>query len=267
MSHFAAVRPTGTPDAIRDTIRHGRWKGPTAGLADGYAQANLVILPQQYGDDFLRFCIANARACPLLGVTEPGDPHLPSLAPDIDLRTDLPRYRIYRDGCCVNEPEDIREFWQDDMMGFAIGCSFSFEQALLADGIPVRHILHERNVPMYRTRIELTPAGAFHGHLVVSMRPMPPGDAIRAVQVTSDMPRVHGAPIHLCAPEQLGITDLSCPNFGDPPVIEPGDIPVFWACGVTPQVALENARLPLAITHSPGHMLITDVPNTHLKYS
>ncbi|WP_081803655.1 putative hydro-lyase [Halotalea alkalilenta] len=254
------------PLEARHAIRRGDWPRSTAGLSDGHAQANLAIIPARYADDFLRFCMANRAACPLLDVTQPGDPHPVSLGEDIDLRSDVPRYRIYEHGRLVAEPGEIGEFWQDDLVSFSIGCSFSFEGALMQDGIELRHITHQRVVPMYRTNIELVGAGPFTGTMVVSMRAMPPRDAIRAVQITTDMPSVHGAPVHLAEPGQIGITDLMQPDFGDPPVIENGDIPVFWACGVTPQVALMNAGLPFAITHAPGHMLITDIPNSRLKY-
>lgn len=250
--------------ADRTPIRAGIHTGQTAGLAPGHVQGNLVILPADWANDFLRFCQANPKPCPLLAVSEVGDPMLPTLGADIDIRTDVPRYRVYRDGELAGEPTDIRALWREDFVTFVIGCSFSFEEALLAAGVPVRHIQMNRNVPMYRTSMPCVPAGRFKGDLVVSMRPLTPADAIRAVQITSRFPSVHGAPVHIGAPDQIGIGDIARPDFGDPVDIAPGEIPVFWACGVTPQVAIRNARPPIAITHSPGTMLITDLLNTHL---
>ncbi|WP_110692425.1 putative hydro-lyase [Salinicola halophyticus] len=261
-----ALTDLSRPLAARQAIRHGQWQRHTSGLAPGYAQANLVILPVRYAEDFLRFCQRNPRACPLLDVTDPGDPHPRSLGTDIDLRHDVPRYRVYRNGISSAEPTHIAEMWQDDFVTFSIGCSFSFEDALIADGLEVRHIQLGRNVPMYRTQVPLEPSGPFGGNLVVSMRPFKPADAIRAIQITTDMPRVHGAPVHIGLPTSLGIADLARPDFGDAPVIHDDELAVFWACGVTPQAALEAAGLPLAITHSPGHMLITDIPNHRLKF-
>jgi len=250
--------------ADRAAIRAGLHAGPTAGLAPGHVQGNLVILPQDWANEFLRFCQANPKPCPLLAVSEVGDPMLPTLGADIDIRTDVPRYRVYRDGELAAEPTEIAALWRDDFVTFVIGCSFSFEEALLAAGVPVRHIQMNRNVPMYRTSLPCVPAGRFRGDLVVSMRPLAPADAIRAVQITSRFPSVHGAPVHLGAPERIGIADIDRPDYGDAVEIGDGELPVFWACGVTPQVAIRNARPPIAITHSPGTMLITDLLNTRL---
>ncbi|MBN9529135.1 MAG: putative hydro-lyase [Alphaproteobacteria bacterium] len=250
--------------ADRAAIRAGLHAGPTAGLAPGHVQGNLVILPQDWANEFLRFCQANPKPCPLLAVSEVGDPMLPTLGADIDIRTDVPRYRVYRDGELAAEPTEIAALWRDDFVTFVIGCSFSFEEALLAAGVPVRHIQMHRNVPMYRTSLPCVPAGRFRGDLVVSMRPLAPADAIRAVQITSRFPSVHGAPVHLGAPERIGIADIDRPDYGDAVEIGDGELPVFWACGVTPQVAIRNARPPIAITHSPGTMLITDLLNTRL---
>lgn len=255
-----------SPRDIRRAMRRGAMNHTTAGLANGYAQTNLVIVPERYADDFLRFCSANRACCPVLDITRPGDPIARSLGEDVDLRTDLPRYRIYAEGQLLEEVDDVSRHWRDDLVGFSIGCSFSFEEALAADGVPLRHVTHRRVVPMYRTSIPLVTVGPFGGGAVVSMRPMPPAAAIRAIQVTSDMPSVHGAPLHIARPELIGIEDLSQPDFGDPPALEADDIPVFWGCGVTPQAALMAAKLPFAITHAPGHMLITDIPNHRLKY-
>jgi uncharacterized protein YcsI (UPF0317 family) len=258
-----------TPDpaiarAERARIRRGEHTGNTAGLAPGFVQGNLVVLPAEAAGDFLRFCQRNPQACPLLAVGEPGDPMLPALGEDLDIRHDLPRYRVWRDGALAGEPTDIAELWRDDLVSFVIGCSFSFEQALMEAGVPLRHVLEGRNVAMYRTNRATAPAGRFHGPLVVSMRPMTPAHAIRAIQITSRFPRVHGAPVHLGLPAQLGIADLARPDFGDPVALRDDELPVFWACGVTPQAALMASRPPFAITHAPGCMLITDELNTRL---
>ncbi|MBI1416779.1 MAG: putative hydro-lyase [Limimaricola sp.] len=250
---------------LRAEIRAGRFRGPTAGLGGEALQANLVILPGVAASDFVRYCLANPRPCPLLAVGEPGDPSLPTLGADIDLRYDLPRYRVWRDGMLAEEPGDIAALWQDDMVSFALGCSFSFEDALTRAGIPVRHQDADRNVPMYRTNLATRPAGRFSGPLVVSMRPMPAADAIEAVRICSHFPLAHGAPVHLGDPSQIGIADIFTPDYGDTPDIRPGDIPVFWACGVTPQAAIAAARPHLAITHAPGHMLVTDIPASHAE--
>ena len=248
----------------RARIRRGEFSGPTSGLARGNVQANLVILASSLADDFLRFCQANPKPCPVLAVGQPGDPSLPQLGESIDLRTDLPRYRVWRDGELVEEPVDIGHLWRNDLVSFALGCSFSFEEALLEDGIEVRHITLDCNVPMYRTSIPCTPAGQFHGPLVVSMRPLRPADAIRAVQITSRFPSVHGAPVHIGLPEQIGIADLEKPDYGDSVPVNDDELPVFWACGVTPQAVLAAVKPEFCITHAPGSMLITDLRNSKL---
>jgi uncharacterized protein YcsI (UPF0317 family) len=250
--------------ALRRRIREGGFGGSTAGLAPGHVQANVVILPADFAADFLRYCQANPKPCPLLAVSEPGDPRLIALGEDIDIRRDVSRYRVFREGVLAEEPTDISDLWRDDLVTFAIGCSFSFEEALMADGLRIRHIEEARNVAMYRTGTDTLPAGRFRGKMVVSMRSFRPADAIRAIQICSRFPAVHGAPVHIAEPEALGIRDLARPEFGDPPTIGDGELPVFWACGVTPQVALEEARPPLAITHSPGCMLVTDMLNARL---
>ncbi|GAB5450347.1 MAG: putative hydro-lyase [Halioglobus sp.] len=252
-----------TPADLRATIRAGDYRGATSGLAAGFVQCNLVLLPAEYAADFLRFCQLNPKPCPLLASGAPGDPGLPALG-DIDLRTDLPAYRVFRDGILTDEPDNITDLWRDDLVSFALGCSFSFEEALLQDGLEVRNISEGVNVPMFRTHIDCTAAGPFHGKLVVSMRPFIAADAIRAIQICTRFPAVHGAPVHLGDPAQIGIDDLSRPDFGAAVSIRDAELPLFWACGVTPQVALANARLPLAVTHSPGCMLITDIRNSKL---
>jgi uncharacterized protein YcsI (UPF0317 family) len=247
------------PSAVRAAIRAGDWTAPTAGLAAGRVQANLVVLPQRDAYDFLRFCVANPRPCPVLEVSEAGSPEPVQSAPGADLRSDLPRYRVFREGELVDEVDDIRTLWRDDLVAFLIGCSFTFERALLAAGLPVRHLEEGVNVPMYRTSITCQPAGAFSGPMVVSMRPFAPAQALRAVQVTSRYPAVHGAPVHLGDPEAIGIRALDRPDYGDPVTIRDGEVPVFWACGVTPQAAAAAARPELMITHAPGHMFVTDL--------
>lgn len=248
----------------RRRIRTGAYAGPTAGLAPGNVQANLVILPKALANDFLRFAQANPKPCPVLAVSEVGDPRFPALGADLDMRTDLPLYRVWRDGVMVDEPTDISNVWRDDLVGFAIGCSFSFEEALIEDGIEVRHIACNRNVPMYRTNIPCTPAGVFNGPMVVSMRPLKPKDAIRAVQITSRFPSVHGAPVHVGLPHLIGIADISKPDYGDAVPIGEDELPVFWACGVTPQAVIAAVKPEFCITHAPGCMLITDLRNTSL---
>lgn len=250
---------------VRRRARSGEWNMPTPGLALGHVQANLVVVPKELAFDFLLFCHRNPKPCPLLEVTEPGSPEPALVAPNADLRTDLPRYRVYQHGELVEEPADLHGWWRDDLVAFLIGCSFTFEHALLQAGVPLRHLEAGCNVPMYRTNRPCVPAGVFRGPLVVSMRPMAPAQAVRAVQVCARYPRAHGAPVHLGDPEALGIADLSRPDFGDPVAIRPGELPVFWACGVTPQAVAMEARLPLLITHKPGHMFVTDLRDTELE--
>lgn len=256
--------PFQLPVDVRTACREGKWTNVTAGLCGPFAQANLAILPADWAFDFLRFCQANPKPCPVLEVTDPGNPLLKRIAPQADLRTDLPRYRVYRYGQLVDEVLDITSLWQDDLVGFLIGCSFSFEAELLAANIPVRHIEAGTNVPMYRTNIACHPAGRFQGPMVVSMRPMSAQQAIQATIITSRLPAVHGAPIHLGDPYLIGIKDLDNPDYGEPVPIYPGEIPVFWACGVTPQAAALASKPPLMITHAPGHMLVTDLRNEEL---
>jgi len=251
------------PDVARARFRAGL-RVPTAGWAPGFAQANLIVLPQDSATEFELFARRNPRPCPLLDVTEQGS-GVTRLAPGADLRTDLPAYRIWEHGRCVAEPGDITRHWRDDLVAFLTGCSFTFERALLAAGVPVRHVEQHTNIPMYVTNRPCRPAGRFAGPLVVSMRPVPAGLIATAAEVTARYPAAHGAPVHTGDPAALGITDLSKPDFGDPVAPQPGDIPVFWACGVTPQSALTTARLPFAITHAPGHLLITDIPDTDLQ--
>ena len=227
-------------------------------------QGNVVILPELLANDFLRYCQRNPKPCPLLAVSKPGEAMLPSLGADIDIRTDLPRYRVWRDGALADHPTDISKLWRSDLVTFVIGCSFSFEEALLEAGIPLRHIAQQRNVAMYRSNIETAAAGMFNGPMVVSMRPLKAADAIRAIQITSRFPNVHGAPVHMGDPALIGIADLAAPDYGDAVDVLPDEIPVFWACGVTPQAAITQARPEFCITHAPGAMLITDLLNHQL---
>lgn len=243
---------------VRQACRIGDWTGPTAGLAPGFAQANLVILPKDWAADFLLFCQRNPRPCPLIAVTEPGA-WQPSVASDADLRTDLPKYRVWRDGQLIAEPTSIGDLWQNDFVSFLIGCSFTFEAALIKAGVPVRHIELGCNVPMFRTNIPCESAGRFSGPLVVSMRPLSPEDTDHAIRISSGFGDSHGGPVHVGDPQLIGIRDVGSPDYGDPVPVHPGEQPVFWACGVTPQAALLQAKPPLAITHAPGCMFLTDV--------
>lgn len=250
------------PQEARTAIRERRWTFPTSDLARGYTQANLVILPESLAFDFLLFCLRNPKPCPVLDVTEVGSSVPSFVAPGADLRTDVPKYRVYRDGEWGEEREDISELWGPDSVGFLLGCSFTFENALAENDIPIRHNEEKRNVPMFQTNIFCEKAGIFEGPLVVSMRPIPEKDVVRAVQVTSRFPSVHGAPVHIGDPEAIGITAIDRPDFGDPVSICEGDVPVFWACGVTPQAVAKHTQPGWLITHSPGHMFITNKRDT-----
>ena len=253
-----------SPQQLRRKIRSGEHSGNTSGHCNGYVQCNLVILPADSAADFLQFCKSNPKPCPLIATSEPGVFSLPTLGEDIDIRTDIPSYKIFEHGLVVSEVPDISALWRDDLVAFLLGCSFSFEEALIADGLEVRNVSEAVNVPMYRTNIDCTPAGPFAGAMVVSMRPFAPEDALRAAEICKHYPSVHGEPIHYANPEDIGITDISRPDFGDAVTIKEGELPLFWACGVTPQVALEAAKLPFCITHSPGCMLVTDLKNSDL---
>ena len=243
---------------LRELIRNKEWTIPTTGVSPGIVQANLVMLPHEEAFNFLLFCVRNPKPCPVLDVLEPGEVE-PAIAQGADLRTDLPKYRIFRDGQLEAEAEDVLDVFHEDMVSFLLGCSFSFENALLAAGLPVRNIEEDKNVSMYITNRLCWPAGPFSATLVVSMRPMTPEEAVRAVQVTTRFHLTHGAPVHLGSPEKIGIKDLDKPDFGDPVAIRPDEIPIFWACGVTSMLAATSAPLPLVITHSPGHMFVSDL--------
>jgi uncharacterized protein YcsI (UPF0317 family) len=252
------------PRELRRAARAGRFKSYTIGQAMGRVQANLCILPKDYAFEFLHFCQLNPRPCPLLAMSEPGDPKLPSLGDDVDLRTDAPMYRVFRDGRMVEDVPDIGHLWRDDFVGFALGCSLSFEEALMQAGLPLRHVDARDDVPIYLTDVDCVPSGRFAGKLVVSMRPFKPADAIRAIQITSRFPNVHGAPVHIGLPEAIGIDDIHTSWQGGTPDVRAGELPVFWACGVTPQVVVAQARPPICITHKPAHMLVTDLRNASL---
>lgn len=250
---------------VREIIREGNFSGPTCGVALGYTQANLVVLPKQYAYDFLLFAFRNPKPCPILDVTDVGSFVPKLIAKDADIRTDIPKYRIYRNGELVEEVSDLKNHWREDLVGFLLGCSFTFEKALQENNIPVRHIEEQKNVPMYITNIKTMSAGVFHGNMVVSMRPIPKEQVVRAVQVTSRFPSVHGAPIHIGSPKDIGITNLHKPDFGDSVSVKDGEIPVFWACGVTPQAVAMASKPRLMITHAPGHMFISDIKDDMLS--
>jgi uncharacterized protein YcsI (UPF0317 family) len=268
---MAAQLPADRPEGARLSgaearalIRAGAWRRPTPGLAEGWVQANLVVLPRAFADDFLRFCERNPRPCPLLDVTEPGSPVPRRVAPDADLRVDLPRYRVYRNAVLTEEVDSLTALWRPDLVAFLLGCSFTFEAALHRAGVPLRHLELGCTVPMYRTSRACQAAGPFQGPLVVSMRPIPEALVERAVRVTERFPQAHGAPLHVGDPGALGIADLSRPDYGDAVPVYPGEVPVFWACGVTPQAAVEAARPDLMLTHAPGHMFVTDLRDEEL---
>lgn len=252
------------PEKVREMIRKGEITSPTSGMCAGYAQANLVVLPKEYAYDFLLFAMRNPKSCPILEVSDVGARQLHFIAKDTDIATDIPKYRVYENGIMTGEYESVDHLWRDDLVSFLIGCSFSFESELIEAGIEIRHITENCNVPMYMTNMECEPAGVFNGKMVVSMRPIPYHQIVKAVTVTETLPRVHGTPIHIGDPSVIGIKDISHPDFGDSVTIKDGEVPVFWPCGVTPQSVVMNVKPSFCITHSPGHMLITDVKNVDL---
>ena len=253
-----------SPGELRELIRKGELVRPTSGMAPGHVQTNLAILPRDVAFDFLLFCQRNPRPCPLLEVVEFGSTEPRQMAPGADLRFDVPQYRVYEYGELIAEVQYLQDFWRDDLVSFLLGCSFSFEAAMIRAGISIRHIDAGTNVPMYITDIQTTPAGVFSGPMVVSMRPVPRQKVVRAVQVTSRFPGVHGAPVHIGEPEAIGIRDIAKPDLGDPVEIREGEVPLFWACGVTPQTVAMNSKPPLMITHAPGYMFITDIRDEDL---
>lgn len=250
--------------SARKPIRRGAYTGQTSALAPGIVQGNVVILPGDWAGEFLQFCRRNPKPCTPIAVSEPGDPMLPELGEDIDIRTDVPAYCVFEHGKKVAEPTDLHDRWRDDLVTFVLGCSFSFEQALVEAGLRIRHWDAGTTVPMYKTNIETAATPRFSGPTVVSMRPFTPADAIGAIRITSRYPSVHGAPIHFGDPAAIGIADIDAPDYGDAVEVREGEVPVFWACGVTPQAAIERAKPPLCITHKPGSMLISDLPNSAL---
>ena len=252
-----SVVPT-APEELRELIRRGEFSNNTAGLAPGYLQTNIAILPRELAFDFLLFCQRNPKPCPLIEVLDPGSYTPKESAPRADLRSDVPKYRVYENGELTNEITDISSYWRSDLVTFLLGCSFTFETAMMNTGISLRHIEARSNIPMFITNIETVPAGIFSGPMVVSMRPIPEDQIVRTIQVTSRFPSVHGAPIHIGEPEAIGIKDITRPDLGDAVEIKNAEVPIFWACGVTPQSVAMNSKPPLMITHSPGHMFITD---------
>ena len=255
-----------SPAEVRAAIRKGEVDFPTAGMSRGYAQANLIILPPEYAADFEEFAKLNPFPCPVLEIIKGEQPLTHAMGEGGNICTDIPRYRIYRDGVWDGKTlTDVSEYWKEGYVGFLIGCSFSFEEALMAAGIEVRHIATGRNVPMYKTNIQTVKAGPFEGPMVCSMRPMTPENAQKAYDITVKMPNVHGAPVHMGDAAEVGVSDVMKPDYGEAVDIYEGEIPVFWPCGVTPQAAVENAKPPIAITHAPGHMFITDIVNAELN--
>ena len=246
--------------AARLTIREGRHTGSTRGLAPGFVQCNLVVLDRSLAYDFLVYCQRNQKACPVLEVTDPGDPEPRQLAPGADLRTDLPRYAVYRNGRREADRTDIRDFWTPDSVAFLIGSGMTWDLALERAGVPT-----DRHRWVLRTTIPTRPAGLLHGSLVATMRWLTPAQAIVAIGVSGRFPRNHGAPIHVGDPGAIG-ADLHNPLFGGRvPDLPSGLIPVFWACGVTPQEAALAGRLPLMITHAPGHAFVSDLEADRLS--
>ena len=247
-----------SPKEMRELIRKGEWTHPTSGLSLSHVQANMIVLPKDWAYDFLVFAQRNPKPCPILDVTEPGDGEARLIAPGSDVRTDIPRYRVWENGELKDEPTDVLKYWRADLVAFLIGCSFSFEGALIEAGIPIRHMDCGCNVPMYITNINCHPAGRLSGPTVVSMRPVKHSQVVRAALCTGRFPAVHGAPVHIGDPSAIGIKDINRPEFGDPVEIREGEVPVFWACGVTPQAVVMKSKPPFAITHAPGHMFIAD---------
>lgn len=259
MADYGSMK-TMNRDAIRSAIRKGTYRSHTAGLAPGVLQSNLAILPERYALDFMRFCQRNPKPCPLSGVSDTGSPMMFTLGRDIDIRTDVPAYNVYIDGKLDKTVQDISAIWEDDLVAFALGCSFTFEHALMHAGVRLWHIDNNTTVPMFRSNIDTIPAGPFHGKMVVSMRAIPLAQVELVVEISRRFPLAHGAPVHAGDPAKIGISDIALPEWGNAAPVPEGHVPVFWACGVTPQVAIEQAGLPICITHKPGHMLITDVP-------
>jgi len=250
---------TTDPKFFRGKVREGVWRKSTAGICPGYVQANLVILPKEFALDFTIFCLRNPQPCPILEILEPGDPKVQELATDADIRTDLPQYRIFREGELLEEAENIMEYWENNLVTYLIGCSYTFEEALVRGGIPVRNYLKQKDPGIYISNMACRPAGVFSGPMAVSMRPIPPHLVSRTVQITSRFPKTHGAPVHIGDGVSIGIPDLTRVDFGEVPEIEEGEIPVFWGCGVTPQIVALRSKIPFMITHKPCHMFVADL--------
>jgi uncharacterized protein YcsI (UPF0317 family) len=248
------------PADLRAAARRGEWTGSTAGQCPGYQQANLVLLPSAVASEFAAFCTRNPKPCPLIEITPPGDPEPRLSAPGADLRTDVPGYRVYEKGELVFKGKSLDSWWRDDLVGFLLGCSFTFEHALTDAGVAMRHALRGTTVPMFIASIECVPAGRFAGPMVVTFRPIPRRQLELVLELSSRYPHAHGAPVHVGDPAGIGISDIGKPDFGDPVPVEPGDVPVFWACGVTPQAVARAVRLDFMITHEPGRMFLTDLP-------
>jgi uncharacterized protein YcsI (UPF0317 family) len=248
-------------DAVRGQIRGCLYTGHTAGLGKNTLQANLAILPEIYALDFMRFCQRNPKPCPVVGVSDTGNPMMKTLGRDIDIRTDVPAYYVYRDGELAETSHDISGLWRDDSVAFALGCSFTFEHALQKAGLNLWHIDNNKTVPMFATSIPTVSAGPFQGPMVVSMRAIPTKRLEEVVDISNRFPMAHGGPVHIGNPREIGITNIDTPDWGDPAPVRDDTTPVFWACGVTPQAAIMRSKLPICITHKPGHMLITDIPH------
>lgn len=249
------------PLALRAAVRRGEFRGTTAGLLPGFIQANLVVLPSGWAAEFVAFCLRNPRPCPLLDVTAVGSSDPRRLAPGADLRTDVPGYRVFAEGTFRDRVDLIAE-WTVDSVGFLLGCSFTFERALLAAGVPLRHVEQGTTVPMYRTALACEPTARLAGPMVVSMRPIPRQLVDQAAAISAGYPGSHGAPIHAGDPADIGIPDIARPDYGDPVEIRPDEVPVFWACGVTPQAILERSEAPTFAAHAPGRMFVGDAPET-----
>jgi len=245
---------------LRAAARRGEWRGTTAGHCPAFQQVNLAILPKEVAAEFAAFCSRNPKPCPIIEITPPGDPEPARSAPGADLRTDVPGYRIYRKGELAEQRGDIRDVWRDDLVAFLLGCSFSFEHALVEAGLPPRNVELNTMVPMFVSNIACVPAGRFHGPIVVSMRPIPESRIDLVRDLSARYPHAHGAPIHVGDPAEIGITDLGRPDYGEPAPMYANEIPVFWACGVTPQAIATKARVELMITHEPAQMFVTDLP-------
>ncbi|MEM7294044.1 MAG: putative hydro-lyase [Pseudomonadota bacterium] len=245
--------------SVRKFIRSNAYFGHTAGLAAGRLQANLAIMSEEYALEFMIFCQRNPKPCPVSGVSDKGNPMMFTMGKDIDIRTDVPAYNVYRSGLLDETVLDLKDVWQDDFVAFALGCSFTFEHAIMSAGIKLWHVENNKTVPMFRSNIKCVPAGRFSGSTVVSMRSIPKSRVDIAVEISRKYPLAHGAPIHIGNPAEIGIHDIGKPEWGNPAPVNEGEVPVFWACGVTPQVAIERAKVPIVVTHKPGCMLISDI--------